>query len=444
MLYDGVEKRVPTEIINGTEEVQRAFVAGHHIGDGHIANDNKEFDEIWCKHKHLTAGLAFLLQQLGHTISMHVRTNQSDEFYRIRSVSFTQGDDTSILGIEEYDYDGEYVYDLETENHHFQSGIGSIIVHNTDSVMTTIPSAESMDETLDASFNAADAVNKSYDSFMCSEFDICDPSGHKMEVEIESYADALFFLQDLKSDDPTDGVKKKYSQTIKWDEGETIDEPEPETKGFKLVRSDTAALTGAVQQGVLRRILTEDDPKASVKSFLQEKHNAALDGEIDPSEIGIPSSISSDPMDYGWSEDDETGETKYFTPQPHIRGARYATAYIDGEDINSGAKPLMFYVEGVKPNQKMPETYDYSEQFSLNAPKDTPDANKREMKELDRAVDAIAVEDARNIPEHIDIDWEKMAEKTIEDAVTNIAITMGWNFQDLVSEGSQSGLSQFM
>ena len=66
------------------------------------------------------------------------------------------------------------------------------------------------------------------------------------------------------------------------------------------------------------------------------------------------------------------------------------------------------------------------------------------MKELDREVDAIAVEDARNIPEHIDIDWEKMAEKTIEDAVTNIAITMGWDFDDLVSDGSQSGLSQFM
>jgi DNA polymerase elongation subunit (family B) len=319
-----------------------------------------------------------------------------------------------------------------------------LIGGDTDSVMTPIPSAESMDETLDASFTAAKAVNASYDAFMCDTFDICDPDSHKMEVEIESYADALFFLQDLKSDDPTDGVKKKYSQTIKWDEGETIDDPEPETKGFKLVRSDTAALTGDVQQGVLRRILTEDDPKASVKEFLQERHNEALDGEIDPSDIGIPSSISSDPMDYGWSEDDDTGETKYFTPQPHIRGARYATAYIDGEDINSGAKPLMFYVEGVRPNQEMPETYDYSEQFSLNAPKDTPDANKREMKELDREVDAIAVEDARNIPEHIDIDWEKMAEKTIEDAVTNIAITMGWDFDDLVSEGSQSGLSQFM
>jgi hypothetical protein len=108
-------------------------------------------------------------------------------------------------------------------------------------------------------------------------------------------------------------------------------------------------------------------------------------------------------MDYGWSEDDDTGKMKYFTPQPHIRGARYATAYIDGEDIGPGSKPLMFYVEGVGVGQGYPETYDYEEQFSLNAPKDKPDANTREMKELGRTVDAIAVEDVRNIPEAIRI-----------------------------------------
>jgi DNA polymerase elongation subunit (family B) len=319
-----------------------------------------------------------------------------------------------------------------------------LIGGDTDSVMTTIPSADDREETLEASFKAANAVNASYDDFMCEEFDICDPSGHKMEVEIESYADAIFFLQNLDSDDPTDGVKKKYSQLVTWDEGEYIDDPEPKSKGFKLVRSDTAAVTGEVQTGVLHRILREDEPKDAVEEFLKEKYDDALDGNMPTEDIGIPSSISSDPMDYGWSEDDETGEIKYFTPQPHIRGARYASAYIKGEDITSGSKPLMFYVKGVRASGDLPETYDYENLFELNAPKDKPDANKREMKELDRAVDAIAVEDVRNIPSSIDIDWEKMAEKTIEDSVNNIAVTMGWHFSDLVNDGSQSGLADFM
>ena len=32
-------------------------------------------------------------------------------------------------------HDGNFVYDFTTENHHFQAGVGCMIVHNTDSVM---------------------------------------------------------------------------------------------------------------------------------------------------------------------------------------------------------------------------------------------------------------------------------------------------------------------
>lgn len=333
-----------------------------------------------------------------------------------------------------------------------------LIGGDTDSVMTTIPSMELTPEIIQRDFHrmerggkpqtdlfiASEAVNDSYDEFMSREFGIDDPSAHKMEVEIESYADAIFFLQDLKSDNPDDGVKKKYSQLVTWDEGEIIESPEPATKGFKLVRSDTASITGTVQEGVLHRILREDEPRRAVKDFLKEQYDAALAGEIDPANIGIPSSISSDPMDYGWSEDDETGEIKYYTAQPHIRGARYATAYIEGEDITSGAKPLMFYVERVDGNSGLPQRYIYEDEFSLNAPQDKTDANKREMKEVGREVDALAVEDVRNIPEAIRIDWEKMSEKTIEDAVNNIAATMGWQFDELVSESEQQGLAHYM
>jgi DNA polymerase elongation subunit (family B) len=458
MLYTGTEKRVPKEILQADAGSKKAFIAGYHTGDGHIAHDSKEFDEMWTKHKNLGAGIVFLLRQLGHKVTLSVRTEQKNEYYRIRAVLFHQGSNNRVNKIEPVEYDGEYVYDLETESHHFQSGIGSMIVHNTDSVMTTIPSMELTPEIIQRDFHrmerggkpqtdlfiASEAVNDSYDEFMSREFGIDDPSAHKMEVEIESYADAIFFLQDLDSDDPDDGVKKKYSQLITWDEGDIIESPEPATKGFKLVRSDTASITGTVQEGVLHRILREDEPRRAVKDFLKEQYDAALAGEIGPANIGIPSSISSDPMDYGWSEDDETGEIKYYTAQPHIRGARYATVYIEGEDITSGAKPLMFYVERVDGNSGLPQRYTYEDEFSLNAPQDKADANKREMKEVGREVDALSVEDVRNIPAAIRIDWEKMSEKTIEDAVNNIAATMGWQFDELVSESEQQGLAHYM
>ena len=41
-----------------------------------------------------------------------------------------------VKDITEWNYKEEYVYDLTTENHHFHAGVGSIIVHNTDSIFS--------------------------------------------------------------------------------------------------------------------------------------------------------------------------------------------------------------------------------------------------------------------------------------------------------------------
>ena len=43
-----------------------------------------------------------------------------------------------IESIEEIEYQGKYVYDIETENHHFAAGVGRLIVHNTDSSMVDL------------------------------------------------------------------------------------------------------------------------------------------------------------------------------------------------------------------------------------------------------------------------------------------------------------------
>lgn len=40
---------------------------------------------------------------------------------------------------------GEYVYDLETESHHFMAGIGNIVVHNTDSIYISVPEKHFVD-----------------------------------------------------------------------------------------------------------------------------------------------------------------------------------------------------------------------------------------------------------------------------------------------------------
>jgi DNA polymerase I len=277
-----------------------------------------------------------------------------------------------------------------------------------------------MSETLAMAMDAAEYTDSTYDDFMYERFGIEDGN---MAVEIESYAASALFMN----------KKKRYAQWIRWDEGDLEDEVE--YKGFELVRSDSAPITADVQKEVLRMILQEDEPQESVRSYLKENWDAVVSGDVSLGDIGKPSAISSDIWTYGYSEQDD-GSFNYYTPQPHIRGQRYANAYIDGEDMDSG-KPLMFYARGIQVTSDLPETYSYDNK--LKADEDEP-----RMVEADRPVDAVAVEDVRRMPEAVLIDWEKMAEKTLRDPIEPIAQVMGWDFNDLTTEGKQSGLSQFM
>lgn len=48
------------------------------------------------------------------------------------STGISDDDATRIVRIEDLGVSSQYVYDLETENHHFHAGVGELIVHNTD------------------------------------------------------------------------------------------------------------------------------------------------------------------------------------------------------------------------------------------------------------------------------------------------------------------------
>jgi DNA polymerase elongation subunit (family B) len=51
---------------------------------------------------------------------------------------YNNSDGNEIISMYEISYpEGEYVYDLTTENHHFSAGVGEMVVHNTDSVFFT-------------------------------------------------------------------------------------------------------------------------------------------------------------------------------------------------------------------------------------------------------------------------------------------------------------------
>jgi DNA polymerase I len=263
-------------------------------------------------------------------------------------------------------------------------------------------------------FEAAEFTNGTYDELMEELFNIS--KDHRMEVEIESYATACFFLYDFDADDGS-GVKKRYSQLIEWDEDDgVIENPTPKTKGFELVRSDSAPITAEAQEKVLHMILEKEDAKNAVFEYLEELVNRLENGEIPIEEAAIPKAIASKPpKDYG---------TENRRPMPHIRGAKYATKHIDGENIEQGSKPLKVPIRKIAGN-------DYPHHYSADTAEDGDE------------VDYIAVEDVDNIPNEFKIDWELLAEKVIRNPIEDIIKTMGWSWVDIVSSGRQSGLDQF-
>jgi DNA polymerase elongation subunit (family B) len=74
-----------------------------------------------------------VLENINEKIDANYFTTKTSDYYNCENYENYKH---VIQDIIEIPYEG-YVYDLTTENHHFAAGIGSLIVHNTDSVFFT-------------------------------------------------------------------------------------------------------------------------------------------------------------------------------------------------------------------------------------------------------------------------------------------------------------------
>ena len=152
--YEKTTKIVPPIMFRTNEHVIKAFLDGLWAGDGHATGDVKS-DRIVTSfiesagahnvngtitlaqiHKSVVAGVTQLLSNMGVKYSVDTRADKP-KVLTIRLVS--GGNNLSeynvIREIEAFDID-DYVYDVETENHHFRGGIGNILLHNTEGGLT--------------------------------------------------------------------------------------------------------------------------------------------------------------------------------------------------------------------------------------------------------------------------------------------------------------------
>lgn len=134
LFYDGRKlKRIPPEILNSASDIRESFYAGYFDGDGSRADRQKYGTEYFSINGKLGAmGMFFLCRSIGYQVSVNIRQDKPNIYNLQVTKGHQQWNPNKIKKIVDLGIVDEYVYDLETENHHFQAGVGQLIVHNTD------------------------------------------------------------------------------------------------------------------------------------------------------------------------------------------------------------------------------------------------------------------------------------------------------------------------
>jgi DNA gyrase/topoisomerase IV subunit B len=129
------QKNLPTFILNASLEVRQEFFNGYYAGDGQKYHEHhkKPSHEIRFdfEGKIGAHGMFYLAKSLGYLVSIHIRSDKKTVYRLNLTKGYQQDNPNRIKKIWDLGNTEQYVYDIETENHHFQAGIGQMIVHNS-------------------------------------------------------------------------------------------------------------------------------------------------------------------------------------------------------------------------------------------------------------------------------------------------------------------------
>jgi DNA polymerase elongation subunit (family B) len=149
-----------------------------------------------------------------------------------------------------------YVYDLTTSNHHFHAGVGSLIVHNTDSVFIKFdvtPDKEGLKKALDIGTEAAEKISKIF--------------GEAVKLEREkAYFPFLLYGKKRYIGLKYEGVEKCKGL---------------DTKGIEIARRDWSALVRTIYKQCIDKVFFQRDVTGAKKS-VQQYCQDMIDGKLEP------------------------------------------------------------------------------------------------------------------------------------------------------------------
>ena len=183
----------------------------------------------------------------------------------------------TIRSMREIQYNHPYVYDLTTENHHFAAGVGSLIVHNTDSVFFNlnlenpetgekVRGKPALEMTIEI---AQDVAN------LCTSY-LKPPMALTYEKTLMPFIllSKKRYVGMLYEEDPNKG-KLKYM-------------------GLVLKRRDNCDLVKDIYGGVLNILMKETETIQSAVDFLHKSLNELIDGKVPMDKLMITKALRSD------------------------------------------------------------------------------------------------------------------------------------------------------
>ena len=307
------EKRVPPIILNAPIDIVSSFMEGFYAGDGDKVGQklgNFRWDQ---KGKEVCSGLTILAQRLGYSISINDRSSKPDVFRITCTKSYQRKCTTTIKKMYEINTDTvEYVYDLQTENHHFAVGPGNLVVHNTDSLFVTFnPKNPETGERLEgreaivATMKLTEEAGKLVTT--------CLKPPHDFEYD-KVFSPFIIFS------------KKRYVGN-KYEE--SPDEYYQNSMGIATKRRDYAGIVKVIYGGAIRILLTEKDPVAAA-AFVKEKLADLAAGRVSTTQLTMTKSLRA--------------EYKAATPPAHKILADRIAARDPGNAPASGDRISFLYV----------------------------------------------------------------------------------------------------
>lgn len=260
---DGCKHRVvPRLMLLAPRKVKLGFYNG--------MTDRSLDRRIETINKEAMAGIHYICHCLD--INAGVRNRYSG--FRLTMYESKRGD--KITQMEELGPTDDYVYDLTTSNHHFHAGVGSIIVHNTDSCFIHLSRAICDGPDSEALISRAHEVGEMMANEITKEF--LPP----VLMEYESAFQPPFLL--LK--------KKRYIGNLCL----PGQKPKPYIKGCECVRRDFAPIVVKTQRKMIS-LLLEDNISGAIQ-LIQNTFDDLFAGRIALQDLTLSKKLTQLPENY--------------------------------------------------------------------------------------------------------------------------------------------------